>query len=268
MTQATTNHTHYPKDECLPKGDRLVVAVDGPAGAGKGAVCRAMAAQFHLTYLETGALYRAVGLIAVNEQIEDALSLAERAKQMPFMFRAVMASTQPASTQPETQPAPVWRAFLGDKDVTNNLRAEAIGQAASRVAAMPEVRAALLTFQRQYGAQDNIILDGRDVGTMVWPDADIKIYLTASLQERAKRRALELQGRGENANLPLIRAQMAERDKRDTERSHAPLKADTNAIQVDTTALTLQQSIAVVASHIETVANPKATNQKQGRGNL
>ena len=141
--------------------------------------------------------------------------------------------------------------------MTDNLREEAIGQIASKIAGLSPVRTALLAFQRSYGAGQNIILDGRDVGTVVWPDADLKIYLTASLQERAKRRAFELQTRGENANLPQIYARMAERDKRDAERAHAPLKPASDAIQVDTTFMNLAQSIKVIASHIEARINQK-----------
>lgn len=225
----------------IPKGGRWVITVDGPAGAGKGAVCRAVAAQYNLAYLETGALYRALGLIALKTNIDAPQALAQQATTMPFAFR---------TTTPGQGPT-VWRAFLGEKDVTDNLREEAVGQAASRIAALPPVRSALLAFQRRYGDGQNIILDGRDVGTIVWPDADLKIYLTASLEERAKRRALELQERGENASLQHIRTWMAERDKRDSERSHAPLKPAADAIQVDTTLMTLTQSIQVVASHIK-----------------
>ncbi|MBF0215095.1 MAG: (d)CMP kinase, partial [Magnetococcales bacterium] len=167
----------------IPKGARLVVAVDGPAGAGKGAVCRAAATRLNLAYLETGALYRAVGLIAWREGVSEAAQLAAIAARMPFAYRALEGGR--------------YGAFLGEEEVTLALRDEAVGQAASRAAAVPEVRQALLGFQRRYGAGADLILDGRDVGTVVWPDADLKIFLTASLEERARRRALELQARGE-----------------------------------------------------------------------
>ena len=225
----------------IPKGNRRVIAIDGPAGAGKGAICRAVAAQFDLTYLETGALYRVLALLSLQSGIHDPQLLADMAITMPFVFRS--SSADPSAT--------VWYAFLNGKNITDQLRQELVGQTASQIAAIPAVRTALLSFQRHYGAGKNIILDGRDVGTMVWPDADLKIYLTASLEERAKRRALELQERGEDVNLPEIHASMAERDKRDTERTHAPLKPASDAILVDTTEMSLLQSIQVVASLVE-----------------
>ena len=221
----------------VPKGSRWVVAVDGPAGAGKGAVCRAAANQCQLTYLETGALYRALGLLALQEHLQDALALAERAAHMPFAYRAMGNG--------------LFRAFLADADVTDALRSEAVGQAASRIAAIPSVRTALLAFQRLYGQGESLILDGRDVGTVVWPDADLKIYLTASLEERAQRRVRELQTLGKNVSFPEIYAAMGERDQRDAGRAEAPLKPAVDAVQLDTTELTLAQSIDQVTQLIK-----------------
>ncbi len=216
----------------IGKGNRLVVAVDGPAGAGKGAVCRQAAQRFGLTYLETGALYRAVGLLSLQRNLVEPEALAEAAAVMPFAYRWVSGEQ--------------YGAFLGDDEVTLALRDEAVGQAASKVAALPGVRQALLGFQRRYGGGDNLILDGRDVGSVVWPDADLKLFLTASLEERAKRRALELQLRKEAVNLDELIERMAERDHRDAGRSHAPMMASFGAIVVDTTTLTLAQSQEMV----------------------
>lgn len=223
--------------ERIPKGNRLVVAVDGPAGAGKGAVCRAAARHCHLAYLETGALYRALGLLAQRENLQTPQELAHRAAHMPFSYRTTGTGT--------------FQAFLGEEEVTTTLREENIGQAASQVAALPAVRTALLAFQRQYGQGQHLILDGRDVGTVVWPDADLKIYLTASLEERANRRLRELQGLGKNAVFESIYADMAQRDQRDAGRADAPLKPAADAILVDTTPLTLTESIDHVIRLIE-----------------
>lgn len=228
-------------DAVVEKGNRLVVAVDGPAGAGKGAVCRAAARCFGLRYLETGALYRAVGLLALQQTIKIPAALAEAAAVMPFAFR------QRADGE--------YGAFLGEEEVTLALRAEEVGQAASKVAALPGVRKALLGFQRRYGEGDALILDGRDVGSVVWPDADLKIFLTASLEERAKRRSLELQARGEAVNLTELIANMAERDNRDAGRTHAPMEPALGAIVVDTTALTLAQSQEIVNNRIAELMN-------------
>ncbi|MBF0285979.1 MAG: (d)CMP kinase [Magnetococcales bacterium] len=230
-------------EETLPaKGDRVIIAVDGPAGAGKGAVCRAVAERFGLAYLETGAIYRAVGLLALRQGVSDEAGLAELARTMPFSFRSVGPGR--------------FGAYLGEEEVTAQLREEAVGEAASKAAALPEVRRALLHFQRGYGGPPGVILDGRDVGTVVWPEADLKIFLTASLEERAKRRALELREKGETASLEEIRQRMAERDARDSSRTHAPLLPATDAVTLDTTPLTLDESIARVTLLVASVLHP------------
>ena len=213
----------------IAKGQRLVIAVDGPAGAGKGAVCRAVASRFALAYLETGALYRAVGLLALRQGVVDPGALAVLAGAMPFFCRS--------------DPGGSFYAFIAEEDVTRELRAETVGHAASRVAAMPEVRQALLGFQRRYGGGGDVILDGRDVGTVVWPDADLKVFLTATLEERARRRALELQAAGETVSVAVVSALMVARDARDTGREHAPLVPADDALVIDTTYLSLDRSI-------------------------
>jgi CMP/dCMP kinase len=223
-----------PVQEQVEKGPRFVVAVDGPAGAGKGAVCRGVASRFAFSYLDTGSIYRGVALLSLQKNVEDAEALGRLAANMPFEFRAMAGQG--------------FRAFLAGEDVTATLREERVGRRASHVAAVPQVRAALLTFQRRYGGEANIILDGRDTGTVVWPDADLKLFLTASLEERAKRRALELQDRGETVSFDEIRDKIAERDARDSGRAHAPLAPAPDAQHVDTTFLTLDQSIETVVA--------------------
>ncbi|OSM06238.1 (d)CMP kinase [Magnetofaba australis] len=214
--------------------DRFLVAVDGPAGAGKGTVCREAARQFGLAYLDTGALYRAVGLHALQQDQWDPEALAQWAAQMDFTFRDLGAEVG-------------FHAFLDGVDVHEQLRREESGVAASKVASMLPVRAALLDFQRAYGAPGAAILDGRDVGTVVLPDAQVKIFLTASLDARAKRRTLELQEKGESVSFTQIRDQMAQRDERDAKRSHAPMVVAAGATVVDTSELTLPQSVQTVA---------------------
>lgn len=215
----------------------LVVAVDGPAGAGKGTICRAVASHFGWRYLDTGSLYRAVGLIARREGVEEPEALAQRAAAMPFAFRPVGRGE--------------YRAYLGEEDVSLALRDEAVGEAASRVAAMPRVRQALLAFQRAYGREGGVILDGRDVGSVVFPDAPMKIFVTATLDERARRRALELQQRGETVNFREVRAKMAERDARDAGRAHAPLTAAPDAVVLDTTGLTPPECVQRVIELVQ-----------------
>ncbi|MBF0358457.1 MAG: (d)CMP kinase [Magnetococcales bacterium] len=220
-----------------------MVAVDGPAGAGKGAVCRAVASRFAFSYLDTGSIYRAVALLSLQKNIESDQELGELAASMPFEFRQVEGVG--------------FRGFLAGEDVSDALREEQVGRKASHVAAVPQVRAALLTFQRHYGGDKNIILDGRDTGTVVWPDADLKVFLTASLEERAKRRALELQGKGETVSFQKIRDMIARRDARDAGRTHAPLAAAADAQHVDTTRLTLDQSIDCVAKMVDKMVGNK-----------
>ncbi|MBF0455639.1 MAG: (d)CMP kinase [Magnetococcales bacterium] len=227
----------------VEKGSRYVVAVDGPAGAGKGAVCRAVAQRYGFSYLDTGSIYRAVALLSLNNPLSDQEALGCLAAQMPFEFRAVEGAG--------------FRAFLGGEDVTVALREERVGLRASQVAAVPQVRQALLTFQRRYGGSQNIILDGRDTGSVVWPDADLKIFLTASLDERAKRRALELQQKGETVSFHKIRERIAQRDEQDSSRAHAPLAPAPDARRVDTTLLTLEQSIDRVADLVDEMVGNK-----------
>ncbi|MBF0623366.1 MAG: (d)CMP kinase [Magnetococcales bacterium] len=218
---------------------RVTVAVDGPAGSGKGSVCRAAAERFGLAYLDTGSLYRAVGLLALRHGLEAPAALAAAASTMSFAFRPVAPGD--------------YRAFLEGEDVSRTLREEQVGMAASRVAAIPEVRAALLTFQRGYGGSNDAILDGRDVGTVILPDASLKIFLEASPQARAERRALELQGAGKAVSFHTIHARMSERDARDRGRNDAPLTPAADAILIDTTHMTLAESVRQVVRLVENV---------------
>ncbi|MEO5378474.1 MAG: (d)CMP kinase [Magnetococcus sp. DMHC-6] len=210
----------------IPK-KRLIVAVDGPAGSGKGTVCRAVASRLGFEYLDTGAIYRAVALSALRQSITDPDALIKMIQKLNFKFQSV---------------APMrYHAFLNDEDVTDTLREERVGQMASQVATIESVREALLEFQRRYGGDHSVILDGRDVGTVVFPEADLKIFMTASLEERAKRRALELQQAGKTVNFLEIQDRMQERDERDAERQCAPLRPAPDAKMVDTTRLTPEE---------------------------
>ena len=215
---------------------RLIIAVDGPAGAGKGSVCRAVAEQFDLAYLDTGAIYRALALLSLRSGVTDTCALAHVAAEMPFAFRRLVGSQ--------------YAAFLHEEEVTLLLRQEQVGERASLLAALPAIRTALLGFQRRYGGAQNAIFDGRDIGSVVWPEAQLKIFLTADLTVRAKRRALELQPGGEADNLHQIEIRMAERDARDANRIHAPLVAARDVVVVDTTYLTLEQSTARVMCEV------------------
>jgi cytidylate kinase len=191
----------------------MIVAIDGPAGAGKGTLARRLARAFNLAYLDTGALYRAVGLhvLEMGADPADPASAAHAARTLD-----VASLDSP------------------------RLRDEDAADAASKVAAIPEVRAALLDFQRNFAENPpspciGAILDGRDIGTVVCPEADLKIFVTASIEERARRRTLELQDKGIDAIQDRVLADMLARDDRDRDRKTAPLAAADDAIVLDTT---------------------------------
>lgn len=197
----------------------FVVTVDGPSAAGKGTLARRLAAHYGFEFLDTGALYRGVGLSVLRQGLDPADE-----KSAAAAARALRAD------------------LLGDPD----LRSEATSSAASKVAAIPAVRAAILNWQRDF-ARDaarnsgGAVLDGRDIGTVVCPDADAKLFITASLEARARRRVKELQGRGETAIYARVLQDMQERDARDQGRSISPTKPATDALIIDTSDLTADQ---------------------------
>lgn len=227
--------------------DGLVITVDGPAGAGKGAVCRWAAMQFGLLYLETGTLYRAVALVSLREGglVDEPERLARLGRTMDFVYSANDGR---------------FVASLDGLDVTAMLRQEHVSMEASRVAALGPVRQALLDFQRHYGKGKNRILDGRDTGTVVYPEAQLKIFLTASVEERAKRRALELQGRGETVNLQRVLEEMKVRDARDVNRANAPLVPASDAVVVDSTRMSLEETQHRVAALIGPLLGGRRVN--------
>lgn len=196
----------------------MIIAIDGPAASGKGTVARALAAHFGLPHLDTGLLYRAVGAAALERAVpfDDALALAELAAALDVA------------------------AF--DEEA---LRTGPVGEAASRVAAVPQVRESLLRLQQDFARQPGgAVLDGRDIGTVIAPDADIKIFVTATPEARASRRHHELRGRGEDVSFAEVLADIARRDARDSGRSSAPLTQAPDAVLLDNTALDRDASIA------------------------
>jgi cytidylate kinase len=209
---------------------KLTIAVDGPGSSGKGSVARGVARELGYQYIDTGAMYRAVALMARRRGIDpdDAAGVAEVARSLQFAF---------------DWDVDVLRIRVNGEDLTRDIRADDVGQEASRVSRHPEVREALLGLQRSLGAGGGVVMDGRDIGTVVLPDAELKVFLDASLDERARRRHEELVRRGEAAHLADVRNALAQRDRQDRERDTAPLRAAADAVVLDTTNLTIRQAV-------------------------
>ena len=199
-----------------------VITIDGPGGAGKGTVSMRVAEALGWHILDSGSLYRLTALRALNDNVKDESRIAEIALQLDVMYR------------PQAQQLQI---LLDAEDVTDAIRTEKVGSMASVVAAMPGVRDALLERQRAFARAPGLVADGRDMGTVVFPSAALKIFLTASPEERANRRHKQLKDKGIDANLPDLIAELMLRDERDTHRSTAPLKAATDAILIDTTSM-------------------------------
>ncbi|GLK80030.1 (d)CMP kinase [Methylopila turkensis] len=202
----------------------MIIAIDGPAASGKGTLGRRIAAHYGLRHLDTGLLYRAVALKLIHrDMLDDADAGAEEARALD-------------------------PAFLADP----MLRSEAAGAGASIVSVYPQVRQALLEFQRRFASEaPGAVLDGRDIGTVICPDADAKLFVIASAEERARRRALELRGRGEDVDEAAILADIRARDHRDMSRANAPLKAADDAVTLDTTALDADAAFAAAVAIVD-----------------
>jgi cytidylate kinase len=215
-----------------------VLTIDGPSGSGKGTVSRAAARALGWGLLDSGALYRLVALAGRRRGIAlgDAKRLSQMAQQFDIRF-----GSGPAGEEI------VW---LDGQDVTGDIRTEGAGNDASKVAALPQVRAALLERQRRFAVPPGLVADGRDMGTVVFPDARVKIFLTASPEERALRRHKQLKEKGVAATLAALSLEIAERDRRDTTRSASPLVASADAVLLDTTGM----SVDVVVERILKIA--------------
>lgn len=214
-----------------------IVTIDGPSGAGKGTVCRILAQKMGWQYLDSGALYRITAVAALDAglDLQDGPAVAALTEDMTVRF----------GLNEE-----VW---LNEVEVNHRLRTETTGMAASKVAALPEVRAALLQFQRDFHQAPGLIADGRDMGTTVFPDAPVKIFLTASAEERAERRYKQLKEKGIDANIAALSEEIAERDRRDSERSVSPLKPADDAFLLDTTGISIEDVVAKAIERTQAV---------------
>lgn len=212
----------------------VAIAIDGPAGAGKSTVARKVAQQLAYIYIDTGAIYRAVAW-AVNEQqitLCDHPSIAVTATNLQLELSYTAEGQQ--------------RVIVSGQDITQKIRTPEISRTVAAVAKIPAVRQALLGLQRSLAAKDSVVMDGRDIGTCVLPAAQTKIFLTASIEQRAKRRWLELQAQNSSISLEQLTQEIAERDRVDQERDVAPLIQAPDAIYIDTSALTIEETVAVI----------------------
>ena len=223
----------------------VTVAIDGPAGAGKSTVSRRVAERLGYLLLDTGALYRSIALAAK----EAGVSWADEAK-VSAIAQDIARREAIRLEAPKDAPE---RILLDGRDVSRLIRTQEIADGASKVSALPAVRAALLELQRAAARSGGVVLEGRDIGTVVLPDAEAKFFLTASVEERAGRRYRELLARGFTPNLGDVEREMRERDTRDTERPVAPLRQAPDAVLVDSTNLSIDQVVDAIVERVQAV---------------
>ncbi len=213
------------------------VAIDGPSGAGKSTIAKAVAKRLGFIYVDTGALYRAVGLYMLDHGVD-----TESEQQVTPMLSGVEVSLRFMDGE--------QRVFLNGQDVSSRIRENEVSMAASNVSRIPEVRTFLFDLQKEIARENNIIMDGRDIGTVVLPGADVKIFLTASPEERAQRRYDELLERGQQVSYDTLLQEIKQRDYNDSHREIAPLKQAKDALLVDTTGNELETSIQLLGELI------------------
>ena len=206
------------------------VAIDGPSGAGKSTIAKFLAKELNFLYVDTGAMYRAIGLFAARNGVD----AGDAAAVEPLLSQVKLDLAYVEGEQ---------RIFLNGEDVSRSIRTEEASKNASKVSAIPAVRQFLLEFQRSFAKQNCILMDGRDIGTVVLPDADVKIFLTATPEARAQRRYKEQIERGEDVTFEQVLEAIQKRDAADSSRAAAPLKPAEDSVLVDTTFLNLQESI-------------------------
>ncbi len=209
--------------------EKLVIAIDGPAGAGKSTVAKLVAAKLGFAYIDTGAMYRAIALKAIElGAIGNAAAVEEIAGKISITFKS---------------DGEINRVFADGQEITESIRTPEVSNQASYVAGLGGVRSAMLLQQRELGKAGCVVMDGRDVGTCIFPEAGLKIFLTASSAERARRRYIELVAKGQKVDLQELQKEIDARDKADSERAIAPLKKAADAIEIDSSKLSIYQTV-------------------------
>lgn len=216
----------------------MVITVDGPAGAGKSTVSKILARKLSYIYLDTGALYRAFACKVAEEGIP-----ADDEKRLSGLCTGINVSLKSVNSD--------IRILVDDEDVTEKIRTQEIGMLASKVSAVPVVRKALLSIQRETGKNGGIVAEGRDIGTVVFPDADFKFFLNASVAERSRRRFTELVEKGESTNFEEVKRDLIMRDRQDSERRIAPLKPSKDSIMIDSTGMSIADVVEKMMKFIK-----------------
>lgn len=228
-----------------------VVAIDGPAGTGKSSATRRLADALSFVHVDTGALYRAVALLSL-ERVRNMMGSESLDPAQLSQVAGELSKTVHLEFRRMPQKNPANRILANGRDVTDFIRTPEVSMAASRVSANPEVRSALLGLQRRLGCTGRSILEGRDIGTVVFPDADVKFFLNASVEERAKRRLIELEAAGVDApSYEEVKRQISERDEGDRNRATAPLRKAADAIEIDTSQMTLDEVVRTMEKAVK-----------------
>jgi cytidylate kinase len=219
-----------------PKG--LVIAIDGPSGAGKSTLTGLLAGRLGYLHIDTGAMFRAVALAAkrAGVAVDDGEALALLCRGLAISFASNNGG---------------YRVLLNGEDVSGQIRTPEISLLTSSVSAMKSVRECLLERQREMGMTGGVVLEGRDIGTVVFPDAEVKFFLTASIEERGRRRYQELRAKGEDVSLPGTVADVARRDEQDEQREHAPLRKAPDAIDIDSSGLSIEEVLTLMETEIK-----------------
>ncbi len=255
---------------------RPVVAIDGPAGAGKSSVTKAVAHALRYTQVDTGALYRAVAFSCLQATVDlddssqvgrVAQDLAERGRlDLSTRLSPEASSSSEAGASGAVSQAAVssqmTQISLDGANISSAIRTQEIGLAASSVSQVPAVRAALLQIQRQLGEGGGVVLEGRDIGSVVFPHAEAKFFLTASIEVRARRRQLELEAKGQSVEFDQIQREVAERDRRDMDREIAPLIQAADAYVVDSSELTLEEVVDLIVSRVQSIERQLSESAK------